>query len=87
MAHIVKFASDGTPEVLEFKDVPEPQPAAGEVRIASRRSASTARKAPSPMPLVPFGDFCIKVRSTTRSQNGQVMQVLVSDLIVQRRDR
>ena len=86
MAHIVKFASDGTPEVLEFKDVPEPQPAAGEVRIGVKRSASTARKAPSPMPLVPFGDFCIKVRSTTRSQNGEVMQVLVSDLIVQRRD-
>jgi NADPH:quinone reductase-like Zn-dependent oxidoreductase len=33
MAHIVEFASDGTPEALEFKDVPEPQPAAGEVGI------------------------------------------------------
>ena len=33
MAHVVKFASDGTPEVLEFKDVPEPQPAAGEVNV------------------------------------------------------
>lgn len=33
MAHIVKFASDGTPEVLEFKDVPDPHPAAGEVHI------------------------------------------------------
>jgi hypothetical protein len=33
MAHIVEFASDGTPEALEFKDVPDPQPAAGEVRI------------------------------------------------------
>ena len=33
MAHVVKFASDGTPDVLEFKDVPEPQPAAGEVNI------------------------------------------------------
>ena len=33
MAHIVKFASYGTPKVLEFKDVPDPQPAAGEVRI------------------------------------------------------
>ena len=87
MAHIVKFASDGTPEVLEFKDVPEPRPTAARSASASRRSASTARKAPSPMPLVPFGDFCIKVRSTTRSQNGEVMQVLVSDLIVQRRDR
>ena len=33
MAHIVKFASDGTPEVLELKEVPEPRPAAGEVHI------------------------------------------------------
>jgi hypothetical protein len=39
------------------------------------------------MPLSPIGDFCIKVRTTTRSQNGDVMQVLVSDLIVQRRFR
>src|SRR5467141_1374991 len=33
MARIVEFASYGAPEVLEFKDVPDPQPAAGEVRI------------------------------------------------------
>jgi NADPH:quinone reductase-like Zn-dependent oxidoreductase len=33
MARIVEFASFGAPEVLEFKDVPDPQPAAGEVRI------------------------------------------------------
>ena len=33
MAHIVGFASDGSPEALEFKDVPDPQLAAGEVRI------------------------------------------------------
>ena len=87
MAHIVKFASDGTPEVLEFKDSLSRSLLPARSASASRRSASTARKAPSPMPLVPFGDFCIKVRSTTRSQNGEVMQVLVSDLIVQRRDR
>ena len=33
MARIVEFASFGAPEVLEFKDVPDPQPAAGEVRL------------------------------------------------------
>ena len=29
MARIVEFASSGAPEVLEFKDVTDPQPAAG----------------------------------------------------------
>jgi NADPH:quinone reductase-like Zn-dependent oxidoreductase len=33
MSRIVEFASFGAPEVLEFKDVPDPQPAAGEVRL------------------------------------------------------
>jgi NADPH:quinone reductase-like Zn-dependent oxidoreductase len=33
MARIVEFASYGAPEVLEFRDVSDPQPAAGEVRI------------------------------------------------------
>jgi hypothetical protein len=86
ITRITKFASDCTPA---FKDVPEPQPAAGEVRIGVKaiglNRAETAEP-PRPMPLSPIGDFCIKVRTTTRSQNGDVMQVLVSDLIVQRRD-
>ena len=33
MSRIVEFASFGAPEVLEFKDVSDPQPAEGEVRI------------------------------------------------------
>jgi NADPH:quinone reductase-like Zn-dependent oxidoreductase len=33
MSRIVEFTSYGAPEVLKFKDVPDPQPAAGEVRI------------------------------------------------------
>src|SRR6201997_2125083 len=33
MARIVEFASFGAPEVLEFKEVSDPQPAAGEGRI------------------------------------------------------
>ena len=33
MPRIVEFASYGAPEVLKFKNVPDPQPAAGEVRI------------------------------------------------------
>jgi NADPH:quinone reductase-like Zn-dependent oxidoreductase len=33
MSRIVEFASFGAPEVLEFKDVSDAQPAAGEVRI------------------------------------------------------
>jgi NADPH:quinone reductase-like Zn-dependent oxidoreductase len=33
MSRIVEFASFGAPEVLKFKDVPDSQPAAGEVRI------------------------------------------------------
>jgi NADPH:quinone reductase-like Zn-dependent oxidoreductase len=33
MSRIVEFTSYGAPEVLKFKDVPGPQPAAGEVRI------------------------------------------------------
>jgi NADPH:quinone reductase-like Zn-dependent oxidoreductase len=33
MSRIVEFTSYGAPEVLTFKDVPDPQPAAGEVRI------------------------------------------------------
>ena len=49
MAHIVGFQSDGAPEALEFKDVPHPQPATGEVRIGVNAIGLTARKAPSPM--------------------------------------
>jgi NADPH:quinone reductase-like Zn-dependent oxidoreductase len=33
MSRIVEFASYGAPEVLKFKDVPDPRPAAGEIRI------------------------------------------------------
>jgi NADPH:quinone reductase-like Zn-dependent oxidoreductase len=33
MSRIVEFTSYGAPEVLKFKDVPDPHPAAGEVRI------------------------------------------------------
>jgi NADPH:quinone reductase-like Zn-dependent oxidoreductase len=33
MSRIVEFTSYGAPEVLKFKNVPDPQPAAGEVRI------------------------------------------------------
>ena len=33
MSRIVEFASYGPPEVLKFKEVPDPQPASGEVRI------------------------------------------------------
>ena len=48
VAHVVKFASDGTPDVLEFKDVPEPQPAAGEVNIRVKAiGLNRAEAAPS----------------------------------------
>jgi len=33
MSRIVEFASFGAPEVLKFKEVSDPRPAAGEVRI------------------------------------------------------
>lgn len=33
MSRIVEFTSYGAPEVLKFKDIPDPQPAANEVRI------------------------------------------------------
>ena len=33
MSRIVEFTAYGAPDVLKFKDVPDPQPAAGEVRI------------------------------------------------------
>ncbi len=33
MSRIVEFTTYGAPEVLTFKEVPEPQPAAGEIRI------------------------------------------------------
>jgi NADPH:quinone reductase-like Zn-dependent oxidoreductase len=33
MSRIVEFTTYGAPEVLTFKDVPDPQPAAGEIRI------------------------------------------------------
>lgn len=33
MSRIVEFTSYGAPEVLKFKDVPDPKPAAGEIRI------------------------------------------------------
>ena len=33
MSRIVEFTSYGAPEVIKFKDVPDPHPAAGEVRI------------------------------------------------------
>ena len=34
MSRIVEFASFGAPEFLKFKEVSDPQPAAGEVRIS-----------------------------------------------------
>jgi acyl dehydratase len=44
IARIVEFASYGAPEVLEFKDVPDPQPAAGEVRIRVRMTRSLGER-------------------------------------------
>jgi NADPH:quinone reductase-like Zn-dependent oxidoreductase len=33
MSRIVEFTSYGAPEVLKFRDIPDPEPAAGEIRI------------------------------------------------------
>src|ERR1700735_3220664 len=33
MSRIVEFTSYGAPEVLKFKDIPDPRPAAGEITI------------------------------------------------------
>jgi NADPH:quinone reductase-like Zn-dependent oxidoreductase len=33
MSRIVEFTTYGAPEVLTFKEVPDPQPAVGEIRI------------------------------------------------------
>jgi len=44
MSRSIKFAKAGGPEVLEFVEVQVPAPGPNEVRIKSRRSASTAPK-------------------------------------------
>ena len=36
MSRIVEFTSYGPPDVLKFKEVPDPQPGAGEISIRAK---------------------------------------------------